>query len=108
MAPVILVGALIAHDTFKFVNKCWNTKKHVKYEGNAYFLPWSILLPIIAYVLLYSILPHKELRFILPSVAGFNICIACALSRLWELRIQFGTSSKNRWIKRIAEVLHFK
>jgi hypothetical protein len=108
MAPVLLIGILIAHDAFKFINARWNTKKIVKDHNNSSLLPWKILLPVIAYISLYSFLPHKELRFIFPSVAAFNICTAYALSQLWELRMQFRTSSKNRWVKRIAEVLALK
>ncbi len=86
-----------------------NNKKNMKLMKNtnekcSTFLPWNIMIPIVAYVVFYSILPHKELRFILPSVSGFNICSAFALSRFWELRKQYGSRSSNPWTKRLAEV----
>ena len=44
------------------------------------------LLPLFAsvlgYVLLYSFLPHKEIRFIFPAMPIFNVCAAYGMSRL--------------------------
>ena len=39
-------------------------------------LIFSILFPLLLFVLLYSILPHKELRFILIMVPAVNACAA--------------------------------
>jgi hypothetical protein len=103
MAPTALIGFFIVFDVYRLVSKSGQAKTSGKGAVEV-FLPWNILLPVIAYVSLYSMLPHKELRFILPAVSAFNICTAYAVSRLWQLRVQFGSSSKNRWVKRCAEV----
>ena len=108
MAPALLFVFFIPYDLLKRINKVTKGQKYLKEEsdtGPKPFLPLTdFLLPTVAFVALYSILPHKELRFILPSVPGFNVCTAYALSRLWELRMKFGSSSKNPWMKRFAEV----
>ena len=95
MAPAMLFIFVIPHDVIKVI------KRHSK---DSLLLPWAIFFPTASFVALYSMLPHKELRFIFPSVAGFNICIAFVISRLWEDRKRFGSSSKQRWIKKVAEV----
>jgi hypothetical protein len=104
LAPAALLLFLIPYDLYKLV-KLHTSGRHGAKTEHEVFLPWSILLPTVAFVVFYSILPHKELRFILAAVAGFNVCTAFALSRLWQLRAQYGSSSKNRWMKRAAEVL---
>ena len=44
----------------------------------------SLLFPILAFVLLYSLLPHKELRFILIIVPVINACAAVGFARVWS------------------------
>lgn len=44
----------------------------------------SLFYPIVAFILLYSILPHKELRFILIIVPALNAIAAVGLSRVWS------------------------
>ncbi|KAF9625437.1 hypothetical protein IFM89_022834 [Coptis chinensis] len=46
---------------------------------------WYIL-PVFLFVLLYSKLPHKELRFIIGAVPMFNLSAAVAASRLYNNR----------------------
>lgn len=46
------------------------------------------ILLIVAYVLLYSFLPHKEVRFLLPVLPIFNIASATALARIWNNRLK--------------------
>ncbi|KAG5627089.1 hypothetical protein H5410_012307 [Solanum commersonii] len=49
------------------------------------------ILPVLSFVLLYSKLPHKELRFIISSIPVFNFAAAVAASRLYNNR------KKNFW-----------
>jgi alpha-1,6-mannosyltransferase len=44
------------------------------------------LLPILAYLLLYSVLPHKELRFIFPALPILNMCAGFGMAKLWRSR----------------------
>ena len=50
---------------------------------------FRLLLPCICFVCLYSILPHKELRFVLYVVPAINACCAICLTSLYA-----------RWIRK--------
>lgn len=45
-----------------------------------------VLLPAAAFVGLYSLLPHKELRFLFPCLPLFNVAAAAAMDQLWQGR----------------------
>ncbi|XP_008786181.2 dol-P-Man:Man(7)GlcNAc(2)-PP-Dol alpha-1,6-mannosyltransferase isoform X4 [Phoenix dactylifera] len=49
------------------------------------------IVPVLSFVLLYSKLPHKELRFIISSVPVFNVSAAITASRIYINR------KKNVW-----------
>ncbi len=60
-----------------------------------YMLP--LFAPVFSFVLLYSFLPHKEIRFIFPALPMFNVCAAHGMSRLHWLAFPSNvTTSKRR------------
>eukprot|EP01112_Ceratiomyxa_fruticulosa_P018316 TRINITY_DN5834_c0_g2_i1.p1 TRINITY_DN5834_c0_g2~~TRINITY_DN5834_c0_g2_i1.p1 ORF type:complete len:645 (-),score=80.72 TRINITY_DN5834_c0_g2_i1:354-2288(-) len=47
------------------------------------------LLPVVAFICLYSFLPHKELRFIFSAIPIFNMFAAVGIGRLWRNRQKY-------------------
>jgi len=60
--------------------------------------------PVFCFVLLYSFLPHKEMRFIFPALPMFNVCAAYGLSRLHCLA--FPDSYVTRTEKKTNDWMH--
>ncbi|WZZ56194.1 hypothetical protein YC2023_056301 [Brassica napus] len=50
-----------------------------------------LILPVLSFVILYSKLPHKELRFIISSVPMLNLSAAVAASRMYEFYQTFAS-----------------
>ncbi|KAL7526595.1 hypothetical protein ACHAXR_001560, partial [Thalassiosira sp. AJA248-18] len=58
--------------------------------------------PVCGFVMLYSFLPHKEIRFIFPALPMFNVCAAYGMSRLHQLAFPTpnGKETKSKTINR--------
>jgi alpha-1,6-mannosyltransferase len=48
------------------------------------------ILPVFSFVVLYSKLPHKELRFIMASIPMLNVSASLAASRIYNNRKKTG------------------
>ncbi|KAM9968606.1 hypothetical protein ACTFIW_007756 [Dictyostelium discoideum] len=57
--------------------------------------PITFLLPILLFIGIYSILPHKEIRFIFYSIPIINLISAIGATKLWN----YGKSRKNQLFK---------
>ncbi|KAL9190079.1 hypothetical protein ACHAXT_007290 [Thalassiosira profunda] len=71
------------------------TKQFTRQQSNG-MLDSSLLwyfAPVLGFVVLYSFLPHKEMRFLFPALPMFNVCVAYGMGRLHE--VAFTDSSRH-------------
>ena len=52
--------------------------------------------PVFGFILLYSFLPHKEIRFIFPAIPMFNVCAAYGMTRLHQIAFPNDTNNRQR------------
>ena len=53
--------------------------------------------PVCGFILIYSFLPHKEIRFIFPAIPMFNVCAAYGMSKLHQMA--FSASHQHESLK---------
>jgi len=53
--------------------------------------------PVCGFILIYSFLPHKEIRFIFPAIPMFNVCAAYGMSKLHHMA--FSASNQHESMK---------
>ena len=85
------------------------TKKNTIERGMVWLdYQWSqYILPILGFVVLYSFLGHKEMRFIFPALPMLNLGAAVGISKLTQLAFPLELRSKDKeyfvsWIGRIG------
>ena len=77
----------------------WITAKKTnkqKISNNTGTIDYTLLqffIPTLGFVILYSFLPHKEIRFIFPSLPIFNACAAYGLSKMHIMAHSTGKGS---------------
>ncbi|CAL5398156.1 unnamed protein product [Camellia sinensis] len=93
-AALFCIGLTVLVDSIMWRRLLWPEFEVLWFNSIAVFLDRRVLfyiLPVFSFVLLYSKLPHKELRFIISSVPMFNLSAAIAASRIYNNR------RKNFW-----------
>jgi len=81
LPKALLGGALLAPAGLFPWPAAFQLPSHLQ---KAHLRVMGIVAPVLAFVLLYSFLPHKELRFIFYAIPIFNLAAALALARGWH------------------------
>lgn len=94
-------GAVLWFNTIQNRSHLWGTQPLWWYFTSAlpramllpfFSVPWALYrdrrtvtlaVPAFTFVALYSLLPHKELRFIIYALPLFNLIAACGYSNIW-------------------------
>lgn len=63
---------------------------------------WEYLLPAVGYIILYSCLGHKEVRFMFPIMPLLNLAVAVGMARVHKL--VFPPSNKEKRISSLAKL----
>lgn len=59
---------------------------------------WLFLIPALGFILLYSFLPHKELRFIIYTIPVLNSASALLIAQVWSRRAESRLWQLLAWI----------
>jgi alpha-1,6-mannosyltransferase len=78
LAFVTIPGILYVKETTTISTQVYGRKFSQLFDLSIVHL----FMPVCAFVMLYSFLPHKEIRFIFPALPMFNICAAYGISKL--------------------------
>jgi alpha-1,6-mannosyltransferase len=89
----------------EFLDKLRLTKNSADNKQQQSFFDWSLcsfFAPVFAFVVFYSFLPHKEIRFIFPAIPMFNVCAAYGMSRLHRVAFPCAVShNKTSLVSRV-------
>eukprot|EP00956_Cyclotella_meneghiniana_P014425 scaffold21566_cov73-Cyclotella_meneghiniana.AAC.6 len=107
MATAILVPLAFVRLP-ELIDEMVTKKDHNKKEGqrNKSFFDWGLFpffAPVFAFVVLYSFLPHKEIRFIFPALPMLNVCVAYGMSRLHHVAFSKSKShAQSKWAGKLV------
>jgi hypothetical protein len=85
LVPVGLSGVTRADILHAFginVSNSPNSDISVGRGRKTHALLWYYVSPSVLFVALYSLLPHKELRFVFPAIPMLTLCAAVGLSNI--------------------------
>lgn len=62
--------------------------------------------PVLAFVVMYSFLPHKEIRFIFPAIPMFNVGAAYGMSRLHQCNFYAVTNEEQQTSNWVCKLMY--